>query len=139
MIQGCSVWQHNKAAVRLSDEFTNSTLDAGSIANCCDCWHDRETWCRGFDQARVVRAAAGGEPRIEYKCDALDARSDLFEQLQPFAGQRGLDVGEPGRVTSRACQAFDEVFPDRVGDYRENDRDCTRLLEECRRHRRAPG
>src|SRR5207344_2820561 len=92
MNQGRSVRQHNQPAVWLAYELTDSPLDVGSIVNRCDCWRDRERWCRGFDQARIIRAAAGGELRIEYECDALDARRDLFEQLQPFARQRELDV-----------------------------------------------
>src|SRR5215510_15529072 len=126
MNQGRSVWQYNQAAFRFSDEFTNSTFDLGSIANWCDCWRDRETWCSGFDQTRVIRAAAGGQFRIEYECDALDARRNLFEQLQPFACQRELDVRESGRITARTRQAFDKAFSDRIGDHREDDRDCVR-------------
>ena len=50
-----------------------------------------------------------------------------------------FDVRESGRVSARTCQAFDEVFPDRVGYHREYDRDCARLLQERCRHRRASG
>src|SRR5262249_8424379 len=93
----------------------------------------------GFDQARVIRAAAGSQFRIKYECDALDAGRNLFEQLQPFARQRELDVRESDRVSARTRQAFDEAFSDGVRDHRKDDRDCTCLPQERSRHRRASG
>src|SRR5262249_25513372 len=134
-----NIRQHHQPAVWLAVKFTDSTLDIGSTVNRRDYWGDRGGWCRGFDQARIIRASTGGQFRIEYEGNALDARRDLFEQLQPFAGQRGLDIRESGRVATRTCEAFDEAFPNGVRDYGENDRGCTRLPQDRSCHWRASG
>src|SRR6516225_6509116 len=90
-------------------------------------------------QKRTLRCFSQPPRRRVAADDVLDARRDLFEQLQPFAGQRGLDIRESGRVTTRTCKAFEEAFPNGVRDYRENDRGCTRLPQDRSCHWRASG
>ena len=137
--QGRGVRQHNQPAVWLAGEFIDSMFDVVGTGNRYNCRLDRERWCGGFDQARIVGAAAGRQFRIEYECDALDAGRDFFEQLQPFACQRGLNVRKSGCITARACQAFDEALPDGVGDHSENYWDRAGLPQERRGYRGAPG
>jgi hypothetical protein len=61
----------------------------------------------------------------------------LLQQLQPFAADRRLDVGDAGDISARPRQARDETARDRVGDMHKDDRGCLRRLlqgvDHCRR------
>jgi hypothetical protein len=54
-----------------------------------------ERQCRGFNGAQV---AFNRRIRIEDDGDAIEARCDLLEQLDPLAGNRSIEIGDAGDV-----------------------------------------
>ena len=57
-------------------------------------------------------------------------RSDLLQQLQPFAGDFCLADAEPGGVAAGMREAGDKSAADRIVDQSENDRDGSGLREQ---------
>ena len=47
---------------------------------------------------------------------------DLLEQLQPFAADRCLEIGEAGNIASRPCMRLHEAGSDRLRDADKHDR-----------------
>ena len=104
---------------------TGSNL-GGFINRCCNCLHSKG-WGGGFEDVQIILGIWRGF-RVEQESDPVDARRNLFEQLQPLPDYRGLNQGEPGDVTARVRQAGYETAADRIDNVCENDGDGTRFL-----------
>jgi hypothetical protein len=82
----------------------------------------------------VEETDIGGRVRIENESDAPGIGSDLFEQLEPFASNRVLKIGESRQVLTGTRQAHHEAATDRVADKRKYDRYRARFLLHDPRH-----
>jgi hypothetical protein len=60
----------------------------------------------------------------------LHARSDLFEQLQPFRADAVFVQHKTSSVAARPREGFHETGADRFGDLHENDRHSTSCLQQ---------
>src|SRR5262249_54994048 len=76
----------------------------------------------------------GSGVRIEHESDSSGAGRNLFEQLDPFAPDRILEIGKAGDVLAGTCQTGRKAAADRVADEREYDRYGLRFLLDDSRH-----
>jgi len=63
--------------------------------------------------------------------------SDLLQQFEPFAGDRGFADRDAGGIAARPGKAGDKTAADGIVDVGEHDRDRPRLCEQGREHRPA--
>src|SRR5271169_4612752 len=65
--------------------------------------------------------------RVEKERHALSTRRDFLQQLGPLTGGCRIDCREPGDVAAWMREARGEAAVDRIGYYREHDRNCSRF------------
>src|SRR5262249_8095179 len=66
-------------------------------------------------------------------------RRGLFEQAQPFAAHRALEILKAADIPARSRQAADKTGAERIGDLSKYDRDRTSEPLYLRQHRRPRG
>ena len=76
--------------------------------------------------------APGCDRGIPQHRHSRHARSDLFQQLQPFSAHAIFELCEARGVAARARKALDEAGPDGVDDRHEHDRHSAGRLLQCR-------
>ena len=68
-----------------------------------------------------------------------NARSDLFEQLQPFCAEAIFEHAKAGEVAAGPRQALDKAVANRIGDEHEHDRHSAGRLLQWNHGRSATG
>src|SRR5262245_59052233 len=127
-----AVRHHDKATIWLTCLCGNDGFQLGSIANRrCDRL-DREGRGGGFEWVQE-NVTIWRRCQIEQESSPIDARCNLFEQLQPLASNRRLRKDETGDVAARPREARDEAAADWVSNDHENDGDGACLLQQRRR------
>jgi hypothetical protein len=129
--------QHNQSTIGLAGHRRDRLLDLGAFAR-GRCGHlHLEGWRHGFDHAqerRVVHLA-----RVHENRHPIDEGRRLLQDLDPFSGDGGVEIGEAGDVPFRSGIVADEAAADRVGHLGEHDRNGARELLQDREQRRAAG
>src|SRR5262249_5445791 len=75
----------------------------------------------GIHWTQEERSAACGRLRVEQEADPRNIRGDVFEQLYPFSGHRGVEIRKSRDVSTRLGEARDETLANGVGDRHEYD------------------
>src|SRR5438477_2730267 len=78
-----------------------------------------------------VNIAVGRRCRVERQSDAVDARRNLLEQLQPLADNRRLHDHETRCVAAGPRQAAYEAATDWIGNDNKDNGNGMRLLQHC--------
>src|SRR5262245_49495218 len=91
--------------------------------------------CLGGSQEGYV----GNRIRTEEHGHTAHVRRGLFEQAQPFAAHRALEILETADIAARSRQAGDKTGAERIGDLSKYDRDRTSEPSYLRQHRRPRG
>src|SRR5262249_16010781 len=109
----------DKATIRVAGLHRNHGFELGCVANRCG---DRLYCERPSDGFEVAQEVIGRRRRfrVEQEGDPGGAWRKLLEHLQPFAGDRRLNVGVTGGVATWSRKARDEVAADWIGNVCEN-------------------
>src|SRR5262249_16346436 len=97
--------QYNEARVRCLCKCIDRALDIAAAANLSLCHLQIQRRCGKCDCAQLAWHCC--IVRIEKDRDVLDRGRDLFEQLEPLASHRELEVGESSSIAAWSGQAFD--------------------------------
>ena len=113
--------RHDQAPIRSASEGHDGTLDLSGVVAHVDRAHLHPERRRdGLDCAEL--AGSGCYRGIPNYGHSRHTRSDLLEQLRPFAAQAVFERGETGSIATGPRQAAYETGTDRVNNLYEYDR-----------------
>src|SRR5262245_30865695 len=127
---------HDQATIWLASLCGNNGFELGHVANRCSDRLNAEGRSGGFEGFQPIFEICR-RCRVEHEGYPVDSWRNLFEQLQPLAGHRGLHSDETSDVSSRPRKARDEAAADRIGNECEDDGNGACLLQHRRGNRGA--
>src|SRR5262249_44295937 len=119
---------HDQSAIWIASLCRDDGVEVGLIVNRRQYHLYSIGRCGCFERAQV-NFDIWRRCRVEHEGGSVDARRNLLEQLQPFAGDRRLHNSETGGITARSRQTPGEAAADWIGNDHKNHWDGTRLLQ----------